>query len=138
MSGTGPIEEIRSDYLTRYGTPVEERIEWGRVRDFLLAMDEPANLDPRATVPPLFLLTLGRTRRPQPSRGTAVNAGDEFEFLGPVRIGDLITTRRRVVTVEEKQGSRGRMYLTRAEATYVNQRGEKVAVARQSTLRWGW
>lgn len=138
MIASDPIEQIRRDYLARYGTPVTEPIEAGRVRDFLLAMDEPANLDTGMPVPPLFVLTLGRTRRPQPSRGSAVNAGDEFEFLGPVRIGDLITTSRRVVSVEEKQGSRGQMYLTRAEATYVNQRGEKVAVARQSTLRWGW
>jgi hypothetical protein len=138
MTATDPIEQIRSDYLARYGTPVAERIEAGRVRDFLLAMDEPANLDTGVPVPPLFLLTLGRIRRPQPSRGSAVNAGDEFEFLGPVRIGDIITSCRRVVSVEAKHGSRGQMYLTKAEATYVNQRGETVAVARQSTLRWGW
>jgi hypothetical protein len=45
MTATDPIEQIRSDYLARYGTPVAERIEVGPVRDFLLAMDEPANLD---------------------------------------------------------------------------------------------
>lgn len=135
---TDPIEQIRSDYQARYAVPVAERIESGRVRDFLLAMDEPADLDSGAPVPPLFLLTLGRTRRPQPARGGAVNAGDEFEFLAPVCIGDVITTSRRILRIEEKHGARGRMYLTMAEATYVNQCGEKVAVARQSTLRWGW
>src|SRR5665213_2591425 len=132
MTADNPIVEIRLDYLERYGSPVQQVIDAGRVCDFLLAMDEPAELQHGAPVPPLFLLTLGRTRRPQPSRGSAVNAGDEFEFLIPVRVGDAITTARRVVAVEGKQGSKGRMYLTRAEATYTSQRGELVATSRQN------
>lgn len=131
-------EEIRKDYEARYGTPRTEPIEAGRVRDFLLAQNEDADLVPDQPVPALFLLTIGRTRRPQPARGTAVNAGDDFEFLTPVFIGDRITISRRVVAVEEKQGKAGLMYLTRAEATYRNQRGEVVAIAKSNILRWGW
>jgi hypothetical protein len=137
MTATDPIEQIRSAYLARYGTPVTQRVEEGRVRDFLLALDEPASLDRAAPIPPLFLLSIGRTRRPQPSYGSAVNAGDEFEFIAPVHLGDLITISRRIVNVEEKQGTRGRMYLTTVEATYTNQHAQKVAVASHTTLRWG-
>ena len=84
------------------------------------------------------MLTLGRTRRPQPARGTAVNAGDDFEFLAPVYIGDAIKIERRVIAVDTKEGKVGRMYLTRAEAAYTNQRGALVARARSNILRWGW
>lgn len=132
------IEAIRHDYETRYGEPRLEPVEAGRVRDYLLAMDEPADLRDGEPVPALFLLTLGRTRRPQPARGTAVNAGDDYEFLAPVYVGDTITVERRVIAIDEKDGKVGRMYLTRAEATYTNQHGALVARARLNTLRWGW
>lgn len=133
-----PTEEIRADYVARYGTPRTELVEAGRVRDYLLALNEPADLHPDAPVPALFVLTLGRTRRPQPARGSVVNAGDDYEFFAPVLIGDRITIERRVLEVTEKQGKQGTMYLTRAEATYVNQNGTLVARAQLSLLRWGW
>ena len=132
------IEEIHADYVARYGRPRIEAVEAGRVRDYLLALNEPADLAPSIPVPPLFLLTLGRTRRPQPSRGSAVNAGDEYEFLAPVYIGDTITVERRVLGIDEKEGKQGKMYLTRAEAAYTNQHGTLVARAKLNTLRWGW
>jgi hypothetical protein len=135
---TSPADEIRADYVARYGTPKTELIEAGRVRDYFLALNEPADLAPGAPVPALFLLTLGRTRRPQPARGSAVNAGDEFEFSAPVHVGDSITVARRVLGIDEKEGKQGKMYLTRAEATYTNQHGTVVARAKQNTLRWGW
>jgi N-terminal half of MaoC dehydratase len=133
-----PVAEIQADYLARYGEPRHEIVEAGRVRDYLLALNEPADLAANAAVPALFLLTLGRTRRPQPARGSAVNAGDEFEFLAPVHLGDVITIERRVLGVDEKEGKQGKMFLTRAEATYVNQHGTLVGRARLNTLRWGW
>ena len=133
-----PIAEIRADYLARYGEPRRETVEAGRVRDYLSALNEPADLAANAPVPALFLLTLGRTRRPQPARGSAVNAGDEYEFLAPVHVGDVITIERHLLGVDEKEGKQGKMFLTRAEATYVNQHGTLVARARLNTLRWGW
>ena len=130
-------DEVRRDYEARYGEPRHEVVEHGRVKDYLLAMDEPADIGPGDVVPPLFVLTLGRTRRPQPSKGSAVNAGDDYEFFAPLRVGDTVTIRREVKGVEEKQGKQGRMFLTRAETTYTNQRGELVARAQLNTLRWG-
>ena len=67
-----------------------------------------------------------------------MNAGDEYEFYAPVHVGDRITVHRRVLGIDEKQGKQGKMYLTRAEATYVNQHGTLVARAKLNTLRWGW
>lgn len=137
-SSEAAIAAIRADYESRYGAPRTELIEAGRVRDYLLAMDELAEIGEGDAVPPLFLLTLGRTRRPQPSRGGAVNGGDEYEFYYPVRVGDRITISRRLVRIEEKQGKRGRMFVTRAESTFHNQDGKVVALAHQNIIRWGW
>lgn len=132
------IAELRARHESRYGTPDIEVIEAGRVRDFLLALDEPVQeVRPGAVVPGLFLLTLGRTRRPRGVRGSAVNAGDDYELLAPVHVGDTIRTVRELLGTEVKQGKEGRMYLTRTRSTYTNQCGEPVAVSHQSTLRWG-
>lgn len=131
-------DEIRRDYQLRYGDARHEAVELGRVKDFLLALDEPAHLSVGDVVPALFVLTLGRTRRPQPSKGSAVNAGDDYEFFAPVRVGDTITITRTVLGVDEKQGKNGRMFLTRAEVGYTNQHGVRVAQAHLNTLRWGW
>lgn len=130
-------DEIRRDYEERYRAPRTERIEAGRVRDFLAALGEDG-WSAETPVPRLFLLTLGRTRRPQPSRGSAVNAGESLELFHPVRVDDVITIRRRVTSVQQKQGSRGRMYLVEAQGTFVDQRGRTVAHQVQKTLRWGW
>ena len=138
MTSQEAADEIRREYEARYGAQRHEPVELGRVKDYLLAMDEPADIGPGDVVPALFVLTFGRTRRPQPSKGSAVNAGDDYEFFAPVRVGDTITIARKVLGVDEKQGKNGRMFLIRAEATYTNQRGEQVALGRLNTLRWGW
>ncbi len=137
MSNDEIRERLRREYSERFPAPRTEAIELGRVRDFLLALDEPADLGTGDIVPPLFLLTLGRTRRPQPSRGGAVKTGDEYEFLAPVRVGDQVTVSCRVADIQEKKGKMGPMFLTLLEWTYVNQRGETVGVARTSSMRWG-
>jgi acyl dehydratase len=132
------IGEIRAQHQARYGTPAVEHIEAGRVRDYLLALDEPLpDLAPGAIVPPLFLLTLGRTRRPQPTRGSAVNGGDRFEFRAPARIGDTIRTARELVAVDTKPGKNGLTFVSRIRATYTNQCGHVVAVAERRVLQWG-
>lgn len=134
----GIIAEIRELHRQRYGTPSVECIEAGRVRDFLLAMDEPLpSLEPGAEVPSLFLLTLGRTRRPQPQRGSAVNGGDRFRFLAPVRIDDTVRVTRELLDVERRSGRHGPLYVSRILATYTNQRDEVVATAERTVLQWG-
>ncbi|HXC37644.1 MAG TPA: MaoC family dehydratase N-terminal domain-containing protein, partial [Burkholderiales bacterium] len=78
-----------------------------------------------------------RTRRPQPSKGTAVKAGDEYEFRAPVRVGDTITVTQRLADIEVKEGKSGPMYLVIAEGEFKNQRGETVCMQRLKTFRWG-
>lgn len=131
------MRELREDYARRYRATSTELVEAGRVRDYLLALDEPAQRNDDEPVPALFLLTLGRSRRPQPSRGSAVNAGDEIEFHSPVYVGDRITVRRELKDIEHKDGRRGSMFLLTSEITYTNQDDRLVAVGRQRSMRWG-
>ncbi len=130
-------QQLREDMAARYNATHTEPVELGRVRDYLLAMDEPAGIGPGDAVPPLFLLTFGRTRRPQPSKGTAVKAGDEYRFLAPVRVGDTLTLTQRLADIQVKEGRNGPMYLIIGEGTFTNQRGETVATQRVKTFRWG-
>jgi hypothetical protein len=129
---------LRSMHEERYGNLPPEVVEYGRVRDFLAAMDEPVDpLRPDFPVPPLFLLSFGRSRRPQGGTGVgAVNAGDEYAFFAPLRIGDVITCTATLTGIEERQGKRGPMYLSIVEIGYRNQRGETVGVRRNKVLRW--
>jgi hypothetical protein len=137
MSSDELRAKLRREYEARFPAPRVEAIELGRVRDYLLAMDEPAEIGPGDIVPPLFLLTLGRTRRPQPAKGGAVKAGDAYEFLAPVHVGERITVGCRVADIEEKQGKMGLMFLITTEWSYRNESGATVARATTTSLRWG-
>jgi len=134
---TEALRELREQMEARYNVARVEAVELGRVRDYLFALDEPADIGVGDVVPPLFMLTLARTRRPQPSKGTAVKAGDEYEFRAPVRVGDTITVTQRLADIEVKEGKSGPMYLVIAEGEFKNQRGETVCMQRLKTFRWG-
>lgn len=130
------IARMRRELAGREGVR-REPIELGRVRDFLLAMDEPAEIEAGDPVPALFLLTLARTRRPQPSRGSAVKVGDELTLHAPVRVGDEIESTVRLAGIEHREGRRGPTYTYALETTYRNQRGELVGVGVARSMRWG-
>jgi hypothetical protein len=130
------LEAMREELAKRYAKETVEPVELGRVRDYLLAMDEPADIEHGSVVPPLFLLSFGRTRRPQPAKGAAVKVGDEYAFLAPVHVGDTLTITSRLAGIEVKQGKRGTMYLATAEWSFRNQQGQQVAVAKTRSMRW--
>jgi len=63
------------------------------------------------------------------------DGGKECVFLAPIRPGDTITGVDRIVQVYEKTGRSGSMIFIVRESELTNQRGEKVAVVRQSLIR---
>ncbi|MFQ5879697.1 MAG: MaoC family dehydratase N-terminal domain-containing protein [Dehalococcoidia bacterium] len=71
-----------------------------------------------------------------PLRGVsrAMGAGQELEFLMPVRPGDSFTRVTKIVEIVEREGRSGRFVLTTTEQRYVNQRGEVVVICRASTI----
>ena len=55
----------------------------------------------------------------------------DFEFLKPILVGDVLTGTSRIADVYEKEGGRGgKMTFMVTEIEYKNQKGEKVAIAR--------
>ena len=65
-----------------------------------------------------------------------LNGGNEYEFFAPVRAGDVLTSRPRLVDLQEKpRDDGGVMLVIKLEAEFANQRGERVLTARQTLLR---
>ncbi len=137
------LEQLQSE-IGKESPPRSEEVEKGAIRRFVNALGDhnPLYEDEEFArksryggeiAPPLFVITFGRQRRPQPDTrlGRAIiNAGNEYEFFQPIRPGDVITHTRKLVDVKERTGRLGRMYIAISETTYVNQRGEKVAIGR--------
>lgn len=63
--------------------------------------------------------------------------GAEWEYLGDIVAGDVLTVHGRVVDMVEKQGGRGPMTLIVRENTFVNQRGETVLRLRGTMIELG-
>lgn len=63
-----------------------------------------------------------------------LHGGEEYEYHGLIRPGDLITGQTRVVNIEAKEGRSGRMEIVLLEAEYRNQHGELVVVARSTAV----
>jgi acyl dehydratase len=77
--------------------------------------------------PPTFLATI---RAPSPIDGNlglpALNGGNRFTYLRPVRPGDVVTGAAAVSDVRIKDGSAGRMLFLVKKTTFVNQHNQRV------------
>jgi acyl dehydratase len=62
-----------------------------------------------------------------------LHGGEEFEYHGLIRPGDVITGQTRVNSIEEKEGRSGHLDIVLLETTYHNQYGELVVTA-QTTI----
>lgn len=131
-----------------YPVSVEE------IRRFCFATDDlnPRWLDPAAspdgiTAPPAFLsipfdtdvplAELADDGVPLAQQGLVfpplkarrkLFGGYQVEYFQPIHPGDVLTRQRRILDVHERQGASGSSVFVLIEATYTNQRGEKVAV----------
>lgn len=65
-----------------------------------------------------------------------LNGGTECEFHRPVHPGDVLSATRRLADVSEKDGQLGKLIILVIETTYVNQRGQLVAVNRDTTITY--
>ena len=64
----------------------------------------------------------------QLSPGTPLRAGNSYQFFRPVLPSDVITARRKITRVWQKQGRSGPLAFQEVEITYRNQRRELLAV----------
>ena len=93
--------------------------------------------------PPTFFMTLalwigdlGQTRTAVKLDYRRLLHGEqEFEYLKPIRAGDVLTFRSRTKDVFEKAGKRGgKMLFIIGETEFRNQRGEVVAYSRNTLI----
>ena len=65
-----------------------------------------------------------------------LDGGAEWEFLLPVRPGDIITSTTKLVHVSGREGKLGKMVFFILETTHKNQRGETVARSRSTIINY--
>jgi acyl dehydratase len=140
--------------IGRTGQPVTMVVELGKVREFARAIkdDNPIYFDESTAqreaggimAPPTFLMTLGfwddGRGRPKLEMDLrrVLHGEQEFEYLKPIYVGDVLTAVTRVEDIFEKQGSRGGTMAFGVTATeFRNQKGELVAISRSTVIETG-
>lgn len=124
-------------------------IEKGKIREFADAIydDNPIYRDEEHAgktrvggiiAPPTFTMVSSFISHDQAREdlqrapGRSLHGEEEFEYYQPVKAGDILIGRMKVVEMFEKAGKRGgRMQFAVIETTFTNQKGEKVVVARE-------
>jgi hypothetical protein len=140
-------------WIGKTGEPIVMHIERGKIREFARAIkdDDPVYFDDEAAraaggvMPPVtFLETVrlwddgrGRPRPPLDLKRT-LHGEQEYELLGPIHAGDVLTARSRIADIYDKPGKRGgTMTFVVTETEFTNQRGEVVARARAVGIETG-
>ena len=110
---------------------------------------DPADPTAPVVVPPLFFLAACRpvlaesdllpdgqypTMGVPGVDGRSMAAGNSFELFAPVRVGDVLTARERLLSLEHKAGRSGLLVFTETETEYTNQDGTLVARYRQTVV----
>jgi len=66
--------------------------------------------------------------------GSLLDGGIDYEFLCPVRAGDVLTAIPRIASITEREGKSGKIVFSVIETTYTNQDDELVAKTRQTVI----
>ena len=145
---------VDKSFIGKTSTPVVMHIERGKIREFARAIkdEDPVYHDEAyaakeagGIVPPVtFLQTVshwddgrGRVRIPFDLK-RVLHGEQEYEFLEPIRVGDVLTVVSTITDIFEKPGKRGgSMNFAVTETTYTNQKGEVVCRAKHVTIETG-
>ena len=122
------------------------RVELGKVREFARAIKDRNPIfsdESQCLAPPTFLMTIAHWMDLSGTRPglkldlrRVLHGEQEFEYLKPIRPGDVLTSRSRTKDVFEKPGKRGgKMLFVIGETEFTNQHGEVVAYMRSTTIQ---
>ena len=140
------MAEIDRSLIGVWGPESTMHVELGKIREFARAVkeDNPAYRATEGTpAPPTFLMTMALWAGDMGQTRTAVkldyrrllHGEQEFEYVRPIRAGDVLTYRARTKDVFEKAGKRGgKMLFILGEIEFKNQRGEVVAYLRNTLI----
>ncbi len=122
--------------------PVEYLVEKGHIRRFAEAIGDSNPLwqdevhtrqAPHGGIiaPPTFTRALLPSdedeSEPRDPSDRVLDAGSEYEFFDPIKVGDRITVTKKIDSFTEKHGRLGAMLIETREDSYRNQLGELVA-----------
>jgi hypothetical protein len=140
------MAEIDRSLIGQWGPEGRMRVEAGKIAEFAKAVkdDNPAfTRSDTPPAPPTFLMTLahwmgslGETRQGiKLDYRRLLHGEQEFEYVRPIRAGDVLTFRSRTKDVLQKEGKRGgTMTFVIGETEFKNQRGEVVAYLRNTAI----
>jgi acyl dehydratase len=154
---TALLDEIKK-YIGIEAEPIEYVIEAGAVKLFADAIMDPDPLyydEKFATTtkhrgiiaPPTFFggatglrsLKAGDSRAmssinlPMPKGWTSVASGDEFQFFNPVRPGDILISREKLVGAYEKKRQNGNIIFVTREKSFIKKSGHPVLIRKMSS-----
>jgi hydroxyacyl-ACP dehydratase HTD2-like protein with hotdog domain len=148
-----PIPEIQAKVGQEASFQASEPVDAGKIRRFAKALgfENPLyyDLDRGQPVAPLTYVfsvnhdslaewdSLGRPTyafSPPPAQGLVLRAGNDYRFSRPVRVGDLIRTRRRVKEVKEKIGQTGPLLFLTYDLEYTTQTGEPLGLNTETII----
>ena len=124
-------------------------VERGKIAEFARAVlnDSEAHDNENAVASPTFpqSMALWRSRTPRPAQGVGregldmrrvLHGEQEFEYVRPLRAGDVLTAESHVKDRYEKEGKRGgTMTFIVSETIFRDQSGEIVAYSRGTTIQ---
>ena len=138
------MAEIDRSLIGVWGPETTMHVELGKIREFARAVkDDKREYRDGTLAPPTFLMTLAHWIGDMGQTRTAVkldyrrllHGEQDFEYVRPIRAGDVLTFRSRTKDVFEKAGKRGgKMLFIIGETEYKNQRGEVVAYSRNTLI----
>ena len=148
MAGDSIYERMKSD-LGKATTPVTYDVEKGHVRYFAESIGDPNPLwrdeiysrnTPHGgiAVPPTFTRAFRPSdedeSQPRDSEERVLDAGSEYEYFAPIKIGDKITVVSKIAEVFQKDGRLGSMTFQVKEISFTNQFGQVVATRRDTGI----
>jgi acyl dehydratase len=140
------MAEIDRALIGVWGPESTMRVELGKIREFAKAVKDPNPVffdETQPLAPPTFLMTLahwigdlGQTRSAVKLDYRRLLHGEQdFEYVRPIRAGDVLRFRSRTKDVFEKAGKRGgKMLFVVGETEFRNQAGEVVAYMRNTAI----
>lgn len=66
-----------------------------------------------------------------------VDAGADWEFFEPIKLGDVLTVVNSLASVEDKSSEKGKRLLIAFKSTITNQKGETVAISTGRVMNLG-
>ena len=152
MSTSAPIltEEMRQQAIGLENSPVTMEVEKGAIIKFAQAIGDANPLfndevEARRSryggliAPPTFLRSIESVRPKLPFTlplSRLLDAGSDWEYFEPIRVGDRITATGKITDVSERTGRLGVMVFQTTVVTYRNQLDQVVATQTSTSIQY--